>query len=220
MSHARLHQSKISQSSSYCVALTGGIATGKSTVSLIFSQLGIPVIDTDIIARMLVEPGKPALQQIADELGREFVDSGQNLNRKKLRKAVFSNPSHRARLENILHPLIGEEVQHQSCKITAEYFLLVVPLLAESKNYQWVDRVLVIDVNEDEQISRLMSRDKLTHEDAESILRSQARRMDRLKLADDVLYNHGSREDLRASIERLHESYRILARANGKKSQM
>jgi dephospho-CoA kinase len=176
---------------------------------------GVPVVDTDQIARMIVEPGKPALKRIAESFGSEFLDSSGSLDRRKMRGAIFSDPKMKSRLEAILHPLISEEVVSQISSLPGPYCILVIPLYAESSSYDWIDRVLVVDVSEDIQIERVMARDRLGREQADAILRAQASRAERLTLADDVLDNSGSLSDLQLKVEDLHRDYlRMAAKKN------
>jgi dephospho-CoA kinase len=195
----------------FTVVLTGGIASGKTAVSDHFRRLGVPVVDTDQIARMVVEPGKPALKQIARSFGHEFLGSDGRLNRRKMRAAIFSDPEMKSRLESILHPLIAEEVLSQISGLNAPYCVLVIPLYAESSSYGWIDRVLLVDVAQDVQIERVMARDQISREQAMVILRAQASRDERLAIADDVLDNSGSISELQQKVEMLHQEYLRMA---------
>lgn len=195
----------------FTVVLTGGIASGKSAVSACFEALGTPVVDTDVIAREIVQPGSPALQRIADEFGAEFLDSEGGLDRRKMRKAIFSDPHLKSRLEAILHPPIGDEVKRQVSQLASPYCIIVIPLYAESSSYDWINRVLVVDVGEEEQIRRVMGRDRISRAQAQAILRSQASRKMRLALADDVLDNSSSLSQLAVEVGKLHEKYLALA---------
>lgn len=197
----------------FTVVLTGGIASGKTSVSDRFRRLGVPVIDTDVIARQLVEPGQPALARIAEIFGSGILDSTGGLDRKKMRGAIFSNPNKKAQLEQVLHPLIGEEVMKRLEQVSAPYCILVVPLFAESGAYRWVDRVLLVDVSEEQQIRRVMLRDDIGREQAEAILEAQASRAERVALADDVIDNSGPLDELEGKIEALHQKYSSLGSA-------
>lgn len=194
----------------FTVVLTGGIASGKSAVSACFEKLGVPIVDTDIIARQVVEPGSPALERIARELGAGFLDKDGGLNRTKMRQAIFSDPDLKSRLEAILHPLIGKEVLRQVNQLVSPYCIIVIPLFAESSAYAWIDRVLVVDVTEDAQIERVMARDGISRDQARAILNAQASRQDRLALADDILDNSGSLSELPEKVKALHEKYLSL----------
>jgi dephospho-CoA kinase len=199
----------------FSVVLTGGIASGKTTVSDLFEELGVPVIDTDRIARELVEPGKPALKAIVKRFGADYLDGEGQLDRRKMRTAIFTDPEARTRLENILHPLIGNEVIHRISALDADYCIIVIPLYANSGAYEWVDRVLVVDAEEETQIARVMERDQINRAQAEAILASQASRQERLALADDVILNEGPLEQLAARVQELHARYLALANSPG-----
>jgi dephospho-CoA kinase len=191
----------------YTVVLTGGIASGKTAVSNLFARLGVPVVDTDRIAHQVVEPGQPALKEIARLFGANFLDDKGRLERRKMRQAIFGDADLKARLEGILHPLIAAEALRLVGQIEAPYCLLVIPLYAESARWQWIDRVLVVDVAESEQIERVMTRDGINRRDAEAILAGQASRQARLALADDVIDNSGKLEDLDVQVNALHQKY-------------
>ena len=198
---------------SYRVALTGGIASGKSTVAGMFATLGVPVIDTDQIAREVVEPGRPALAAVVDAFGPEVLAHDGNLDRRRLRDRVFADPEQRRRLEAILHPAIRAAMERQSQSAGGAYQLLVIPLLAEGGRRDHVDRVLLVDAPESVQIERLVQRDGGTREQAEAALRAQASRAQRREIADDVLDNTGDAAELRGKVAALHERYLALAAA-------
>jgi dephospho-CoA kinase len=193
--------------STFRVALTGGIASGKTTVADLFATLGVPVIDTDVIAREAVEPGQPALDQVVEEFGPEVLGTDGRLDRRRLRERIFADPEAKRRLEAILHPTIRAEMERQSFAADGPYQVLVIPLLTEGKRRDHVDRVLLVDVPEELQIQRLMSRDGVTHEQAQASLDAQATRAERLAVADDVVRNTGRPEDLREAVARLHAQY-------------
>lgn len=192
------------------VALTGGIASGKSAVSQRFAELGAPVVDTDVIAREVVEPGSSGLAEIEREFGRDVMD-GDALDRAALRRRIFDDRAARARLERILHPRIAAEAERRIAALNAPYAVLVVPLLVETGLFGDADRVLVVDVPESVQRQRLMDRDGVDRDDAEAALRAQADRRHRLARADDVIVNTGSLDELRAEVDRLDRTYRELA---------
>ena len=193
------------------VALTGGIASGKSTVADLFSALGVPVIDTDVIAREVVEPGRPALAQVAEAFGPDVLDAEGRLDRKRMREQIFSDPGARRRLEAILHPAIRAEMERQSQAAGGPYQVLVIPLLAEGGRRDHVDRVLLVDVPEELQIQRVMWRDGVSREQAQASLNAQATRAQRLAMADDVLRNTGRVDDLREQVAKLHQQFLRLA---------
>jgi len=195
------------------VGLTGGIASGKSTVAAMFADLDVPVIDTDVIARELTAPGQPALEQIAAEFGPEVLDTGGRLHRRRLRSVVFSDDRRRQRLEAILHPLIRAETMTRSATLPGIYQLLVVPLLLETDFGDLIDRVLVVDCPEAVQRERLLARDEENPAQAERIIAAQTDRATRLAAADDVIDNGGELADTQRQVEALHQSYRSLAGA-------
>ena len=195
----------------YRVALTGGIASGKSTVADLFAALGVPVIDTDVIAREVVEPGRPALAQVVDAFGRDVLDADGRLDRRRMRERIFNDPDAKRRLEAILHPAIRLEMARQSLAARGPYQLLVIPLLTEGGRRDHVDRVLLVDVPEELQIQRLMWRDGVSHAEAQASLNAQATRAERLALADDVVRNTGRVDDLRERVAELHEKYLALS---------
>ena len=198
---------------SFRVALTGGIASGKSTVADLFAQLGVPVIDTDLIARQVVAPGQPALAEIVAAFGPGVLDAEGGLDRRRMRERIFADPGARHRLEAILHPAIRAEMERQSAAAAGADQLLVIPLLAEGGRRAHVDRVLVVDVPEELQLERLAGRDQVTAEQARASLEAQATRAQRLGIADDVISNTGPMDELRGKVAELHEKYLALAAA-------
>ena len=189
------------------IGLTGGIASGKSTVADLFAEHGVPIIDTDVIARQLVQPGMPALDEIREAFGDGVFDSQGQLDRACMREVVFSDVSRREQLESILHPRIRDEAIAQSGATDGPYQIIVVPLFVESPMRQFMDRVLVVDCDEETQISRLLSRDTENEDQARHILAAQASRADRLSIADDVISNDGDLETTRQQVDALHEKY-------------
>lgn len=192
------------------IALTGGIASGKTAASDAFAARGVPVIDTDRIARMVVEPGSEGLAEVAAAFGEGILLEGA-LDRAALRRKIFDDSGARRRLEGILHPRIAAEARRQLAAVDSPYAILVVPLLIESGLFSDADRVLVIDVPESVQLQRLTARDGVSRADAESALAAQSTRTQRLARADDVIVNTGSLEDLYREIDRLDARYRDLA---------
>jgi dephospho-CoA kinase len=193
------------------VGLTGGIASGKTAASDHFARLGVPVIDTDVIAREVVEPGQPVLQEVIAAFGDDIVDDEGRLRRRKLRDLIFSDPEKQALLESIVHPAIRAETRRRVADAKGPYCLIVIPLLAESGHFDWLDRVLVVDVPEEIQIKRLTERDGVTELDARKSLAAQAGRDVRLQLADDILDNSGNIDDLGMLVEDLHRKYLDIA---------
>ena len=189
------------------VGLTGGIASGKTTVSRLFARLGVAIIDTDVIARDVVAPGTPLLQRVDQELGPGLIGADGALQRRQLRERVFSDPDARRRLEALLHPAIRAEVARQSAAATGPYHILVIPLLVEGQGRIPVDRVLVVDCPEDLQIQRLQARDGSSPAQARAMLAAQASRPTRLAAADDVILNDGDPGRLEAAVAALHQKY-------------
>jgi dephospho-CoA kinase len=189
------------------IGLTGGIASGKSTVAELFGEHDVPIIDTDIIARQLVQPGKRALGEIRDTFGDGVFDAGGRLDRGALRKIVFSDVCQRNKLESILHPKIRDEAIAQSATADGTYQIIVVPLLVESPLREFVDRVLVVDCEEDTQLRRLLARDAENEDEARRILAAQASRHDRLAIADDIISNNDDLASTRQQVDALHQQY-------------
>ena len=195
----------------YTVALTGGIGSGKSTVANAFAHYGINVIDADIIAREVVEPGSPALQAIAERFGPQILLADGSLNRRRLREQIFSRPEDKQWLNALLHPQIQQETQRRMREATSAYVLWVVPLLVENQLWTKADRVLVVDVSPETQLARTVARDGVSQQHAENILAAQATREARLAVADDVIDNNGTPETLSGDVARLHQRYLTLA---------
>ena len=193
------------------IGLTGGIGSGKSTVAALFAARNIPVIDADAIAHRLTLPNTPATQQIVRVLGVGIIASDGSIDRQRLAKRVFANRAERARLEEILHPLIRAEMQREQENLHAPYCLLVIPLLVEAGQRDLVDRVLVVDVPENIQIARAQARDGRGETEIRAILGAQASRDQRLKMADDCITNDDDLLALNAQIESLHLKYLALA---------
>ena len=196
------------------IALTGGIASGKTTVANLFAELGVPLIDTDVIARQVVEPGQPAFAEVVATFGPDVLDADGRLDRRRMRERIFSDPAAKQRLEAILHPAIRAEMERQSRTARGPYQVLVIPLFTEGRRRDHVDRVLLVDVPEELQIQRLMMRDGVTHEQAAASLNAQATRAERLAMADDVVRNTGRVDDLREDVAKLHAKYLALAAAH------
>ena len=193
------------------IGLTGGIASGKTTVANLFADAGAVVLDTDVIAREVVEPGEPALAALVEALGDDILGTDGRLDRALLRRRMFGDEALRRRVESILHPAILAELDRQSADAGGLYQLLVIPLLVESDLADIVDRVLVVDCPVERQIERLMQRDGETREGADAMLAAQVARKVRLAAADDVIVNDGTLADLAARVARLDRKYRDLA---------
>ncbi|MFM4964461.1 dephospho-CoA kinase [Aeromonas bivalvium] len=196
----------------YVVAITGGIGSGKTTVANQFAELGIEIIDADVIAREVVEPGMPALAAIRQHFGAGVLDEEGRLDRRRLRERVFSEPDAKGWLNALLHPLIRQEMQRQCAAARSPYCLLVVPLLVENRLTAMADRILVVDVDEETQITRTCRRDGVSRAQAKAIVAAQASRMARLAAADDIIENRdGAPEVLRERILALHQTYLAFA---------
>jgi dephospho-CoA kinase len=202
---------KPDQKAPFRVALTGGIASGKSTVADMFADLGIAVIDTDRIAREVVEPGQPALDEIRNRFGDAVIEATGHLDRRALRRLIFSDDGARIELEAILHPRIGAETRRQADAAAGPYQIIVVPLLVGSPLLQFVDRILAVDCSEEQQIKRLLARDTETVEQARRILAAQSSREERLAIADHVIGNEGDFETTREQVHELDVVFRNLA---------
>lgn len=197
--------------SPYVVAVTGGIASGKSAVTACFERLGVPVIDADLIARELVEPGEAALAEIVARFGAGILDAAGALDRRQLRNRIFSDEEARRDLEAILHPRIRERMQARARAVDAPYVVLAIPLLTSHSRYPFIERVLVVDVPESLQIERLRRRDGVDRAGAQAALAAQISRVQRLALADDVIDNSGTIEALAESVRALDARYRTFA---------
>jgi dephospho-CoA kinase len=197
------------------IGLTGGIASGKSTVAQRFTDLGVHVIDADVAARAVVASGTPGLARVIDRFGPGVLAENGELDRRALRDLIFSNPGARRDLESILHPLIRTDMESSAEQAVGPYIVMAIPLLIEGGPSDRVDRILVVDVDEAVQLRRVMERDGCTAEQAHAILASQASRSARLAAADDVLQNAGTVTDLRQAVDRLHERYLRLAEIQG-----
>jgi len=191
----------------FTVVMTGGIASGKTSVSDLFASHGVPILDTDLAARAVVEPGQPALDEIKANFGSDVITASGELNRAALREIIFDHPEKRRELEAILHPKIRAHINQQKDQLDAPYCIIVVPLFLESGRGYETDRLLVIDVPIEVQRERLAQRDGTTPEQIEQILNSQATRDERLSAADDVIDNTVSPDTLAARVAELHQQY-------------
>jgi len=189
------------------IGLTGGIGSGKSTVSQIFADLGVPVIDTDELSRELVKPGSALLNKISDYFGHEILSPTGDLDRKKLRQVIFSDSDKKLWLEELLHPAIRQAVLTELKQHKNTYVIIVVPLLLESSNYDFINRVLVVDCSEDLQLKRATARDQSNTEEIKKIIDSQMPRARRLVLADDIIENETDLDSLKQQVLKLHEKY-------------
>ena len=198
--------------SDFIIGLTGGIGSGKTTVANIFAELGIDIIDADIIARDVVSKGSPALCAISEHFGADFIQANGQLNRALLRQKIFSNDADKLWLNNLLHPLIREQIVSQASASLSPYCIIVAPLLIENNLTALVNRVLVIDVKESTQLSRTTARDNNSKNQVQAIINSQVSRQARQERADDLLNNDDcSIENLRKSVIHLHQTYLLAA---------
>jgi dephospho-CoA kinase len=197
------------------IALTGGIASGKTAVAELFAKLDVPVLDTDQIAREVVAPGAPVLEQLVAEFGPEILDTQGRLDRARMRERVFSDPQQRRKLEAITHPAIRAELARRSAAAGGDYQIHVIPLLVETGRAEAYDRVLVVDCPEEAQIARLMARDGTSREQAAEILSAQVSREERLDAAHDVIENTGTLADLQDFVATLHRNYALLSQHPG-----
>lgn len=196
------------------IGLTGGIASGKTTVANLFAALGVPVVDTDLLAREVVAPGSPLLAQIAARVGAEVLTPDGSLDRRELRSRVFADPALRVWLEQLTHPAIRALTDERCEAARAPYVIVAIPLLVETGAAERFDRVLVVDCDPDLQLARLMARDGARRDEALAMLAAQAPREKRLAVADDVVHNDGDIARLRDQVGKLHRQY--LAQASDK----
>lgn len=197
--------------SHFVVGVSGGIGSGKTTVTDLFAERGVDVIDADVIARQVVEPGTVAFSAIVDKFGQSVVQVDGSLDRAKLRELVFNNNDSKNWLNQLLHPAIREQMILQTQQAKSAYCLLSVPLLVENKLHQLVDRVLIVDVQESTQLQRAVARDQSNQQQIESIMKAQANREQRLAVADDIIDNNGPTKDLPEQILLLHKRYMQIA---------
>jgi dephospho-CoA kinase len=200
------------------IGLTGGIASGKSTVANLFAALGVPIVDTDVLAREVVAPGTPLLRQINDHFGMQVQSGDGSLDRQELRKRIFEDPEQRKWLEALLHPAIRELTDARCKTATGPYVIVAIPLLVETGGEARFDRILVVDCEPELQLARRMARDGSTREEAERMLAAQAPRAARLAVADDVIPNDGDLAQLRDQVEKLHFQYVAAAKAQADKA--
>lgn len=197
----------------YCIGLTGGIGSGKSSAAEIFRELGAAVVDTDEIARELTRPGGAAIAAIRRQFGADYIAADGGLDRVKMRNLVFKDPASKKKLEAILHPVIRQKSKKQIAAARQPYVLIAVPLLLETGAYRdLINRVLVVDCDEEQQVARTMRRSRLTADEVRAIMAAQLPRSERLIRADDVLRNDDGMAALRRQIEILHGQYLALAR--------
>ena len=195
------------------IGVTGGIGSGKSAATAFFAEAGIVVVDADVVAREVVEPGTPALTEIGKHFGSDTLQADGSLDRKALRAIIFSNPIEKQWLESLLHPLIRAEIERQLQDSTSPYTILSSPLLLETNQNEMVDRVLVIDAPEQQQISRTSARDDTNIEAVQAIMATQLSRQQRLQKADDVIVNDSDLDSLKSNVMELHKKYCLMVDA-------
>jgi len=194
------------------IGLTGGIGSGKSTVAKYFAEFSITIIDADKIARELVAAGTPTLTKIVKHFGNKVLTDCGTLDHTYLRKLIFSNSKQKQWLENLLHPLIYQEIENQLQQAKSPYCILVIPLLLETHQEKLVDRILVVDTPQQQQIYRTMKKNKMSEKEVKAIIAAQVNREQRLAGADDVIYNNNSLTKLKQQVQQLHQQYLILSR--------
>ncbi|GGI81362.1 dephospho-CoA kinase [Legionella impletisoli] len=197
----------------YCVALTGNIASGKSTVAKLFSKRGIDIINADQISRALTQPGEPAFSEILQYFGEAILTAHGELDRSKLRHIIFNDAEKRQWLESLLHPPIRQEIARKVSECNSPYCMIEIPLLPNRKHYPYLDEILYVDARREDQIERVMRRDHCSHEKALAILNIQASIEQHKSLADRILYNNGSLDDLEEQVDKLHQQYLKQAQA-------
>lgn len=203
-----------SSSNRWLVGLTGGIGSGKSAAAQRFADHGIDIVDADLASRAVVEPGEPALTKIADHFGHSILQSDGTLDRTKLRHTVFADEQQRRWLQGLLHPLIRQYIRTNIELASSDYVMLVNPLLIESRQNIWCDRVVIIDVPVEIQIDRTMARDDNTREQVEAIIKAQVGREMRQAAADDIIDNGNSLSELHEQVDEHHQKYLKLCQTH------
>ena len=198
------------------IALTGGIGSGKTSIASIFKSLGVPIIDSDTISKEIILPGKPCFKDIVNEFGEEILTNKGTIDRYKLRDIIFNNDKARIKLENIIHPIIFKNIDIQISLINYPYCLVIVPLLIEIKSTERFDRILVIDALESLQFERIVKRDDISPILIKKIIKTQAKRKERLRYANDIIVNNDIIMNLNKSINTLHKKYLGLSNNNHK----
>jgi len=189
------------------IGLTGGIGSGKTAVSDIFEELGIGIVDADLASRVVVEKGRPSLEEIAKHFGQGILTEAGELDRAKLREIIFNSDEEKNWLESLLHPVIAKQIQDELKASSSPYTILVSPLLLETNQKDFCNKVLVVDVPVETQIERTLKRDDVSLEQVQSIIKAQISRDKRLELADEVIVNDKSLEDLQLAVSKLHQQF-------------
>jgi len=198
------------------IALTGGIGSGKTSIASIFKSLGVPIIDSDTISKEIILPGKPCFKDIVNEFGEEILMNKGTIDRYKLREIIFNNDKARIKLENIIHPVVFKNIDTEISLINYPYCLVIIPLLIETKSTERFDRILVIDALESLQFERIVKRDDISPILIKKIIKTQAKRKERLRYANDIIVNNDTIMNLNKSINTLHKKYLGLSNNNYK----
>jgi dephospho-CoA kinase len=198
------------------VALTGGIGSGKTSIASIFKSLGVPIIDSDTISKEIILPGKPCFKDIVDKFGKEILTNKGTIDRYKLRDIIFNNDKARIKLENIIHPVVFKNIDTEISLINYPYCLVIIPLLIETKSTERFDRILVIDALESLQFERIVKRDDISPILIKKIIKTQVKRKERLRYANDIIVNNDKIINLNKSINTLHKKYLGLSNNNHK----
>ena len=198
------------------IALTGGIGSGKTSIASIFKSLGVPIIDSDTISKEIILPGKPCFKDIVNEFGEEILTNKGTIDRYKLRDIIFNNDKARIKLENIIHPVVFKNIDTEISLINYPYCLVIIPLLIETKSTERFDRILVIDALESLQFERIVKRDDISPILIKKIIKTQAKRKERLRYANDIIVNNDKIINLNKSINTLHKKYLRLSNNNHK----
>jgi|TARA_B100001105_G_scaffold99897_1_gene79911 dephospho-CoA kinase len=198
------------------IALTGGIGSGKTSIASIFKSLGVPIIDSDTISKEIILPGKPCFKDIVNEFGEEILTNKGTIDRYKLRDIIFNNDKARIKLENIIHPVVFKNIDTEISLINYPYCLVIIPLLIETKSTERFDRILVIDALESLQFERIVKRDDISPILIKKIIKTQAKRKERLRYANDIIVNNDKIMNLNKSINTLHKKYLGLSNNNHK----
>lgn len=198
------------------IALTGGIGSGKTSIASIFKSLGVPIIDSDTISKEIILPGKPCFKDIVNEFGEEILTNKGTIDRYKLRDIIFNNDKARIKLENIIHPVVFKNIDTEISLINYPYCLVIIPLLIETKSTERFDRILVIDALESLQFERIVKRDDISPILIKKIIKTQAKRKERLRYANDIIVNNDKIINLNKSINTLHKKYLGLSNNNHK----
>ena len=198
------------------IALTGGIGSGKTSIASIFKSLGVPIIDSDTISKEIILPGKLCFKDIVNEFGEEILTNKGTIDRYKLRDIIFNNDKARIKLENIIHPVVFKNIDTEISLINYPYCLVIIPLLIETKSTEKFDRILVIDALESLQFERIVKRDDISPILIKKIIKTQAKRKERLRYANDIIVNNDTIMNLNKSINTLHKKYLGLSNNNYK----